>query len=160
MTVAEVVKSKAELNSAIDDASPTRISTRWTQLNQVIADLIDTALDDQVIKTANYTVVAGTDSGKTFVSALDGMVFSMPTMVANTGNTVTLMNTADDGDAEMNISPSSLDSITYLGSAVDDKDLINTKATSKKGDFVTLASLDGVVSWQVVAVRGIWAKEG
>jgi hypothetical protein len=156
MTVAEVVKSKAELNSAIDDASPTRISTRWTQLNQVIADLIDTTLDDQVIKTANYTVVINTDSGKTFVSALDAIVFTLPSIAI--GNTFTIVNTADDGDAAINISPAAADGISYVGALDDDTDLINTKVTAKKGDFVTLASLDGVVSWQVVAVRGIWAK--
>ncbi len=66
---------------------------------------------------------------------------------------------ADDGQAALNISPAALDSITYAGTAVDDKDLINTKATAKKGDYVTIASLDGLVSWQVVDARGIWAKE-
>ena len=40
-----------------------------------------------------------------------------------------------------------------------DKGLINSKATAKKGDYVTLASLNGVVAWQVVDVRGVWAKE-
>ena len=75
------------------------------------------------------------------------------------GETVTFVNMAEDGAAEFSISPAALDGINYKGSNTDDKDLINTKATSKKGDSVTLASLDGTVSWQVVAVRGIWAKE-
>lgn len=110
-----------------------------------------------VEKTANYTVVINTDSGKTFTSELDGMVFTLPSIAV--GNTVTFVNMAEDGTAAMNISPAALDGITYAGSQVDDKDLINTKATAKRGDFVTLASLDGVVAWQVVAVRGVWAKE-
>ena len=41
----------------------------------------------------------------------------------------------------------------------DDKDLINTKATSKVGDYVTLASLNSLVFWTVVDVQGIFAKE-
>ncbi len=109
------------------------------------------------IKTANYTVVITTDSGKTIVSTLDGFVATLPSIAI--GNTVTFVNMADDGQGEYSISPAALDSITYAGTAVDDKDLINTKATAKKGDFVTLASLDGVLSWQVVAARGVWAKE-
>lgn len=109
------------------------------------------------LKTANYTVVIGDDSGKTFVSTLDGIVFTEPSIAI--GNTVTFVNMAEDGQAALNISPAAADGITYDGSSTDNKDLINTKATAKKGDFVTLASLDGVVAWQVVAARGIWAKE-
>lgn len=109
------------------------------------------------IKTANYTVVVNDDSGKTLVSALDGIVYTLPSIAI--GETVTFVNMADDGQAALNISPAALDGITYAGSATDDKDLINTKATAKKGDYVTLASLDGVVAWQVVDARGVWAKE-
>ena len=109
------------------------------------------------IKTANYTVVINTDSGKTLVSTLDAIVYTLPSIAV--GNTITFINMADDGQAALNISPAAVDAITYAGSSVDNKDLINTKATAKKGDFVTLASLDGVVAWQVVDARGVWAKE-
>lgn len=109
------------------------------------------------IKTANYTVVVNDDSGKTFASTLDGIVYTLPSIAI--GETVTFVNMAEDGAAALNISPAALDGITYAGSSTDDKDLINTKATAKKGDFVTLASLDGVVAWQVVDARGVWAKE-
>lgn len=108
------------------------------------------------IKAANYTVVITTDSGKTLVSTLDGIVYTLPSIAI--GNTVTFVNMADDGQAALNISPAAADGITYAGSSTDDTDLINTKATAKKGDFVTLASLDGVIAWQVVDVRGVWAK--
>jgi len=157
MAVAEVVNSKAEITTLIDDAFPERIETQETQIGQLIGNLADTTLPDETIKTANYTVVINTDSGKTFVSALDAIVFTLPAIAI--GNTFTIKNTAADGDAAINIAPNASDGISYVGSLTDDKDLINTKATAKKGDFVTLASLDGVVSWQVVDVRGIWAKE-
>ena len=107
-------------------------------------------------KTANYTVIINDDSGKEFVSTLDGIVYSLPAI--DSGNTVTFTNMAGNGKAALNISPQALEAINYVGSAVVNKDLINTKATAQKGDFVTLASLDGV-TWEVVAVRGIWAKE-
>ena len=108
-------------------------------------------------KTANYTVIINADSGKSLASDLDGVVFTMPSIA--TGNTITFVNTAEDGTAELNISPAAADGINYIGSNTDDKDLINTKATAKKGDYVTLASLNGTTAWQVVAVRGVWAKE-
>lgn len=112
---------------------------------------------NSVSKEANYTVIITTDSGKTFTSELDGIVFTLPSIAI--GNTVTFVNNAEDGTADLSISPATIDGITYAGSSTDNKDLINTKATAKKGDSVTLASLDGVVAWQVVAARGIWAKE-
>lgn len=122
--------------------------------NGVASFLVDSNAE---IKTSNYTVVIGDDSGKTLVSTLDAIVYTLPSIAI--GNTITFVNMADDGQAALNISPAALDGITYAGSSTDNKDLINTKATAKKGDFVTLASLDGVVAWQVVAVRGVWAKE-
>jgi hypothetical protein len=109
------------------------------------------------IKTANYTVIVTTDSGKTFESELDGIVFTLPSIAI--GETYTFVNNAPDGTADLTISPAALDGITYAGSSTDDKDLINTKATAKRGDYVTLASLDGLIAWQVVDARGVWAKE-
>lgn len=109
------------------------------------------------IKTANYTVIINDDSGKTIASSLDGFVATMPSIA--TGNTITFVNIAEDGTAEYSVSPAALDGVNYIGSNTDDKDIINTKATSKKGDYITLASLNGTVAWQVVDARGIWAKE-
>ena len=108
-------------------------------------------------KETNYTVVVVTDSGKTFTTENDGQVFTLPSIAI--GEVYTFVNLAPDGAAAINISPAALDGITYAGSSTDDKDLINTKLTAKRGDFVTLASLDGTAAWQVVAARGIWAKE-
>lgn len=107
--------------------------------------------------TDDYTVVITTDSGKTFVMKADGKTITLPSIAI--GNTITIVNGAEDGQAAVTISPAAADGITYAGSSTDNKDLINTKATAKKGDYVTLASLDGVVAWQVTAARGIWAKE-
>jgi len=112
----------------------------------------------QTEKTADFTVVIVTDSGKVFSSSLDGMVITLPSIAA--GEVYTFINTAEDGDAAMNISPAAADGIMYAASATDDKDLINTKATSKKGDYIILKSSEaGTVAWQVVGARGIWAKE-
>lgn len=131
------------------------MASRLTRFpNGIESFLVDS---NAVEKTANYTVVTTTDSGKTFVSTLDGIVYTLPAIAI--GNTITFVNMAEDGTASLSISPAAVDGITYAGTQVDDKDLINTKATAKKGDFVTLSSLDGTAAWQVVAARGIWAKE-
>ena len=107
-------------------------------------------------KTAAYTVANG-DSGKTLTSKTDGVVFTLPAI--SVGRVVTFVNTAQDGVNTFTISPAAADGILYAGSLVDDKDLINTKATSKVGDFVTLASLNSTAFWTVVDAQGVWAKE-
>ena len=107
-------------------------------------------------KTSNYTVTTG-DSGKTFVSSTDGVVFTLPAIAI--GYSFKFVNNAPDGANALTLSPNSSDGITYAGSSTDDKDLINTKATSKQGDFVVISSLDGTAAWQVTQVRGTFAKE-
>jgi len=107
-------------------------------------------------KSANYTVANG-DSGKTLTSSTDGVVFTLPAI--SIGRVVTFVNTAQDGTNTLTISPAAADGILYAGSLTDDKDLINTKATSKVGDFVTLASLNSIDFWTVVDVQGVFAKE-
>lgn len=115
-------------------------------------------VDDKTeIKTANYTTQILADIGKTFTSVLDGMVFTLAGI--GSGSNLTFVNMAEDGAALMTIDPATLDGICYAGSRTDGVTLINPKATHKKGDFVTLATLNGALtSWQVVAIRGIWAK--
>jgi hypothetical protein len=107
-------------------------------------------------KTSNYTVTTG-DSGKTFVSSTDGVVFTLPAIAI--GYSFKFVNNAPDGANALTLSPNASDGITYAGSSTDDKDLINTKATSKQGDFVVISSLDGTGAWQVTQVRGTFAKE-
>ena len=108
-------------------------------------------------KESNYTVVATTDSGKTFTSKTDGAVFTLPAIAV--GNIFTFVNTAEDGTNTFTISPNANDGILYVGGLVDDKDLINTKATSKVGDFVKIASMNSTAHWTVVEAQGTWAKE-
>lgn len=107
-------------------------------------------------KKSNYTVTTS-DSGKTLVSETDGVVFTLPSIAI--GYSFKFVNNAPDGANALTISPAAADGITYAGSSTDNKDLINTKATSKQGDYVVISSLDGTVAWQVTEVRGTFAKE-
>ena len=108
-------------------------------------------------KDSNYTVVISTDSGKTFLSNTTDVVFTLPAIAV--GNVYTFINTGADAQNNLTVSPDGNDGILYLGGLVDDKDVINTKATSKVGDYVTIASLNSTVFWTVVDVQGVWAKE-
>ena len=107
-------------------------------------------------KTANYTV-ANADSGKTFTSSTDGMVFTLPAITI--GRVFTFVNTAPDGGNALTISPNAADGILYAGDLTDNKDIINTQATSKVGDFIVCASLNSTAHWTVVDVQGVFAKE-
>ena len=107
-------------------------------------------------KSANYSVVNG-DSGKTFTSSTDGVVFTLPAI--SIGRIFTFVNTGSDGTNALTISPAAADGILYAGSLTDNKDLINTKATSKVGDFVVCASLNSTTHWTIVDVQGVFAKE-
>jgi hypothetical protein len=107
-------------------------------------------------KKSNYTVTTS-DSGKTLVSETDGVVFTLPAIAV--GYSFKFVNNAPDGANALTISPAAADGITYAGSSTDNKDLINTKATSKQGDYVVISSLNGTVAWQVTEVRGTFAKE-
>ena len=109
-------------------------------------------------KDSNYTVVINNgDSGKTFLSNTKDVVFTLPAIAI--GNVYTFVNTAPDGVNNLTVSPDGDDGLLYLGSLTDDKDVINTQATSKVGDYITVASLNSVVFWTVVDVQGVWAKE-
>jgi hypothetical protein len=113
--------------------------------------------------TESTTLYSG-DSGKVFTVATDALVITLPACEA--GLKFTFVNTGADTNNIITISPQSTDaiwgtmtladSVVDLG-GVDDKDLINTKGTSVKGDSVTLIS-DGT-DWFVIASTGIWAAE-
>ena len=107
-------------------------------------------------KEANYTV-QNADSGKTFTSSTDGVVFTLPAI--SVGRVFTFVNTGADGTNALTISPNANDGILYAGSLTDNKDIINTKGTSKVGDYVVCASLNSTTHWTIVDVQGVFEKE-
>lgn len=132
----------------------------WVELKRDIGFFTDPASRflGMTTKVDDYTVLVA-DSGKTFAIATDAKKFTLPSTAA--GLRYTFVNTeATDGAAILTISPAAADMISGggLGLGVDDKDLINTKATSKKYDYVTLVG-DGAAGWIVEELVGVWAKE-
>ena len=69
------------------------------------------------------------------------------------------VETAGISDVEITIAPNSNDRITGCDiTGAEDKDMVNTLATAKRGDYITLAYGDGD-GWSVVAMGGVWTRE-
>ena len=123
---------------------------------------VDTQLRDKnrtERKSSTYTVVNVTDCGKTFVSDVD-TVYTLH--ATSDGSIYTFIYDGKDGVGQISIDPAAADGIAAVGTSVVNKDLINTRATAKRGDYVTVAAgigATGITAWNVVAQRGIWAKE-
>lgn len=67
--------------------------------------------------------------------------------------------TGADQSALITVAPNAADQIAGLNfTAADNKAALNTKATSKVGDFITLVG-DGTNGWNVLYARGIWARQ-
>lgn len=97
------------------------------------------------------------DNGKLFWCTGDGSVLTLPAVAA--GLSMKLVAGGAFGTMAMAISPNASDAI--LGrdlTAVDDKDLLLTKATQRRGDYVVLQSFDAD-GYVAAELRGIWTKE-
>jgi len=111
---------------------------------------------DFITKTDDYTCLV-TDSGAVFAIATDAKVFTLPSTAK--GLKYTFVNTGAAGAALLSISPAAADQIAAPSLApVDNKDLLNTKATADKGDRVTIVG-DGSAGWIVTDIQGVWAME-
>jgi hypothetical protein len=98
------------------------------------------------------------DSGKLFWVDTDAKVITLPAIATGLDG-VMVVNGGAFGAVAVNISPAAADMI--LGPDVtgaDNKDLINTKATAKRGDFVVFGGNDAD-GYSVLALRGTWARE-
>jgi hypothetical protein len=111
------------------------------------------------------TTLTAADAGKHFGIGTDAKTITLPTAVV--GMTFSFTNIGADGNNIITVSPAATDgiwgtitlaaSVVDLG-GVDNKDLINTKATAIKGDSATLVCFEAN-EWTVVHSTGIWAAE-
>lgn len=100
------------------------------------------------------------DCGKLFcvTDAGDGAALTLPA-IADGLSGITILAVGGFGTTAVTIDPAAADMI--LGpdiTGADNKDLICTKATQRRGDFVTLAFGDAD-GYAVVEKRGVWARE-
>jgi hypothetical protein len=107
--------------------------------------------------SANKTLDAE-DTGKLFWVDTDAVTITLPAVAAGVFGAM-IVNGGSYGTIAVTISPNASDSI--LGpdiTAADDKDLINTKATAKRGDYVVIDSGDAD-GYLATELRGTWARQ-
>lgn len=115
------------------------------------------AREERETKSANYTMDAE-DTGKVIYIDTDAFAITLPATVV--GYKYTFVNAGAFGAVAINISPDANDKIMGPDIAgTDNKDLINTKATARRGDYVTMIA-DGANGWMVTDIKGTWAEEG
>lgn len=95
------------------------------------------------------------DVGKVMFIDTDATVTTLPATA--TAGQIMLVNIGAYGTVAVTVSPQATDKIMgpdYAGA--DDTDLVNTKATAQRGDYVILESghADG---WKVNKIKGVWA---
>lgn len=138
-----------------------------TQLAELAGKAFDGVNPPVTIATDNVVLTAA-DSGGIFGIGTDAKAFTLPSTAA--GLKYTFVNTGAAGNNILTISPAAADGISgtitlaatvVVDAGVVNKDLINTKATSKAGDAVTLigTGVAGVTAWVIVSSTGIWAAE-
>ena len=107
--------------------------------------------------SANKTLDAE-DTGKLFWVDTDAVTITLPAVAAGVFG-VQIVNGGAFGTVAVTLSPNASDMV--LGpdiTGADDKDLINTKATARRGDFAVIDSgdADGYLASQL---RGTWARQ-
>lgn len=111
----------------------------------------------EVISTAvNYTLDRD-DSGKVVIVTAADKVVTLPS--TEEGLVYTIVTGAVSSTTGLSVSPAAADQIIGLGiTAADNKDLVNTQATERVGDSVTLVG-NGSTGWLVINASGTWARE-
>jgi len=112
--------------------------------------------------------VDANQAGTEFNIATDALVITLPLIDSNNlGMEFTFRNTGADGNNIITLSPNSADGVngTIANAAADsvasgtvNKDLVNTKATANKGDWVTIKAV-AATAWYITGGVGIWASE-
>lgn len=97
------------------------------------------------------------DNGKLFFVTADAAVITLPAVA--TPVNCTIVNGGAFGTIAVNISPNASDKVQGPDlPGTDNKDLINTKATARRGDFARLVTGDANGAL-VAELRGTWATE-
>jgi len=110
------------------------------------------------VAASTLTIAYGTHMGRPVIQT-QACTFTLPA-VADVKGDIWIINGAEDGTL-MTISPNANDKFVWdvAGAAgTDNKDIINTALTAKKGDYVKLryASADG---WAIKEMGGIFADQ-
>lgn len=115
--------------------------------------------------------LTGADNGVIQNIIADGIVITLPSTAAgfnftvrNGGVPVTggPVGTGSNKSVLVAVSPAAADALAgYAFTATVNKDALNTKATSKVGDELTVVAsgTTGVTAWSMTGMKGVWARE-
>jgi hypothetical protein len=119
--------------------------------------------------TASATLTAS-QLGEDFNIGTDALAMTLPLITAamvDQGETYVFRNIGADGNNIITVSPNALDGINgsianaaadSVASGTVNKDIVNTKATANKGDYIELKPV-ALTTWYIVGGVGIWASE-
>ena len=111
----------------------------------------------EVVTSATSVTLDQDDSGKVIVITGDDQTVTLP--ATQEGLIYTIVVGGTSTSTGLSISPNANDQIIGLGiTAADNKDLINTQATQRVGDSVTLVG-NGSTGWLAINASGTWARE-
>lgn len=107
--------------------------------------------------TTGAKTLALADCGIVQRVTADAHVITLPATAD--GLEFVIENGGADGTVLVTISPNAADKISGAGlTPADDKDILNTKATAKRGDYVKLVA-EATTGWTVTEMVGVWARE-
>ena len=144
--------TKRALESALTEPSA------YTQ----VKDILEKSGLTAVSVTGDTTLALATHSvqvGKYVEVDGDDKTLTLPAVTV--GSSYIIVNKRADASSGVTISPNSSDKflVDIAGAAgTDNKDIVNTKATSKKNDYVHLIGLSSA-GWLIHDVRGTWVDE-
>ena len=111
----------------------------------------------KVVTTAVDVTLTEDDSGKIIVVTGADKVVTLPATQA--GLVYTIVTGIVSSTTGLSVSPAAADQIIGLGfTAADDKDAINTQATERVGDSITLVG-NGSTGWLAIHASGTWARQ-
>lgn len=115
-----------------------------------------------VATRATNATLAATDCGTVQNVTVDAVVLTLPAVAAaNVGQTFTVRNGGNGGDVGFTLAVNAADALNGLGfTAANGKGAVNTKATSRPGDEITVVSSGstGAGGWSVQRAHGIFAR--
>lgn len=121
-------------------------------------DIAAQGVHEKVVLAQATGSVAATQSGTTFVCAVDAVITLPAVSSSNKGCRFIFVCGAVSSGTGLSISPNAADNIYGQGlTANDDKDLINSGATDRLGDLAEIVS-DGT-NWLITRLVGTWAKQ-
>ena len=115
----------------------------------------------EILPDATLTLDAN-DNGKVILCEVT-TVITLPAIGSGEMGPYTLVNygkeTAGISDVQITVNPNTNDRITGCDiTGAENKDMVNTLATAKKGDLLKL-TYGGSAGWSVVEMRGTWTRE-